>query len=163
MQTSPIVHGARTAGSRRFVFLRRRTIVDDVVQGIIIGAVLAFVTFRILAHAYLSKVNGWTTMCGCGERGNRILLRDACANEFPGPINVPQEAIYWKTNKDGAGQKLSGAHDYILHFPSGGLPSSKRTDIAYEAQTSHYVRLGHDCGVGDRHVPLGLFLAAPGE
>ena len=41
--------------------------------------------------------------------------------------------------------------------------SSKRNDTAYEAQTSHYVRLGHDCGVGDRHVPLRLFLAAPGE
>jgi hypothetical protein len=109
-------------GSRRLAFLRRRTIVNDVVQGIIIGGVLAFITFQILAHAYVRKVNGWTTMYGCGEPGNGILLRAACANEFTGPINVPQEAIYWTTNKDGAGQKLSGAHDYILHFPPGGLP-----------------------------------------
>ena len=92
------------------------------VQGIIIGGVLAFITFQILGHAYVRKVNGWTTLYGCGEPGNGILLRAACAIEFPGPINVPQEAIYWTTNKDGAGQKLSGAHDYILHFPPGGLP-----------------------------------------
>ena len=111
-----------TAGSRRLAFLRRRTIVNDVVQGIVIGGVLAFITFQILAHAYVRKVNGWTTMYGCGEPGNGILLRAAGANEFTGPINVPQEAIYWTTNKDGAGQKLSGAHDYILHFPPGGLP-----------------------------------------
>lgn len=111
-----------TAGSRRLAFLRRRTIVNDVVQGIIIGGVLAFITFQILAHVYVTTVNGWTTMYGCGEPGNGILLRAACGNEFRGPINVPQEAIYWTTNKDGAGQSLSGAHDYILHFPPGGLP-----------------------------------------
>ncbi len=109
-------------GSRLPAFIVRRTIVNDVVQGIIIGGVLAFITFRILAHAYVTNVNGWTTMYECGEPGNGILLRAACAYEFPGPINVPQEAMYWMTNKDGAGQKLSGAHDYILHFPPGGLP-----------------------------------------
>jgi hypothetical protein len=105
-------------------FIVRRTIVNDVVQGIIIGGVLAFITLQILAHAYVTKVNGWTTMYGCSKPGNGILLRGACAYEFPGPINVPQEAMYWMTNKDGAGQKLSGAHDYILQFPAGGLPPS---------------------------------------
>jgi hypothetical protein len=92
------------------------------VQGIIAGFVLAFITFQILAHTYLTKVNGWTTMYGCGQPGNGILLRAACADAFPGPINVPQEAMYWTTRKDGAGRRLSGAHDYILHFPPGGLP-----------------------------------------
>lgn len=100
----------------------RRTTVSDVVQGIIMGGVLAFITFQILAHAYVTKVNGWTTMYGCGEPGNGILLRAACANVFTGPINVPQEAMYWTTNKDSTGEKLSGAHDYILHLPPGGLP-----------------------------------------
>jgi hypothetical protein len=111
-----------TASSRLFAFLLRRTIVSDVVQGIIVGGVLAFITFQILAHAYVTKVNGWTTMYGCGRVGNGILLRAACANEFTGPINVPEEAMYWTTNKDGAGQRLAGAHDYVLHFPPGGLP-----------------------------------------
>ena len=30
--------------------------------------------------------------------------------------------MYWTTSKDGTGQKLSGAHDYIVHFPPDGLP-----------------------------------------
>ena len=111
-----------TTGSGRLAFLRRRTIVSDVVQGIIIGSVLAFITFQIIAHAYVTKVNGWTTMFGCGEPGNGTLLRAACANEFPGPINVPQEAMYWTTKVDSTGQKLSGQHDYIMHFPAGQLP-----------------------------------------
>ncbi len=114
--------GGPATGSRLPAFIVRRTIVNDVVQGIIIGGVLAFITLPILAHAYVTKVNGWTTMYGCGEPGNGILLRAACGFEFMGPINVPQEAMYWMTNKDGVGQKLSGAHDYILHFPAGGLP-----------------------------------------
>jgi hypothetical protein len=112
----------RSSVSRLLAFLLRRTIVSDVVQGIIIGGVLAFITFQILAHAYVTKVNGWTTMFGCGEPESGILLRAACGIIFLGPINVPQEAMYWTTKVDGAGQKLSGAHDYILHFAPEGLP-----------------------------------------
>ena len=100
----------------------RRTIISDVVQGIIAGGVLAFITFQIIAHAYVTKVNGWSTVFGCAEPGNGILLRGACGAIFPGPINVPQEAMYWTTNEDGAGQKLSGQHDYTMHFPAGQLP-----------------------------------------
>jgi len=37
-------------------------------------------------------------------------------------VNVPQEAMYWTTSGDGAGRTLSGRHDYIVHFPPGGLP-----------------------------------------
>jgi hypothetical protein len=92
------------------------------VQGIIIGGVLGFLTFELLAHAYVVKVNGWTTMYGCSEPGNGILLRAACSAVFMGPINVPEEAMYWTTSKDGAGQELSGAHDYVMHFAPGGLP-----------------------------------------
>jgi hypothetical protein len=100
----------------------KRTIALDVVQGILIGIGLAFITLLILGNAYVTKVNGWTTMYGCGDPGNGILLRAACSIIFPGPINVPEEAMYWTTKVDGAGQKLSGEHDYILHFPAGGLP-----------------------------------------
>ncbi len=103
-------------------FLWRRNIVADVVQGIIVGGVLAFITFQIIAHTYVTRVNGWTTMYDCGEPRNGILLRGACGAIFPGPINVPHEAMYWTTNKDGAGQKLSGQHDYVVHFPAGQLP-----------------------------------------
>jgi hypothetical protein len=103
-------------------FLLRRTIVSDIVQGIIAGGVLAFITFQIIAHAYVTKVNGWITVFGCGEPGNGTLLRAACANEFPGPINVPKEAMYWMTRVDGRGQTLSGQRKYIMHFPQGQLP-----------------------------------------
>ena len=102
--------------------LRRRTIFSDVVQGIIVGGVLAFITFLIIAHTYVTKVNGWTTMYGCGEPGNGTLLRGACALIFPGPINVPQEAMYWMTRVDRTGHKLSGRKDYIMHFPAEELP-----------------------------------------
>ncbi len=112
----------RSSAHRLPAFLWRRTLASDVVQGIIVGGVLAFITFQIIAHAYVTTINGWTTMFGCGEPGNGILLRAACAKEFPGPINVPQEAMYWTTKSDAARQKLSGEHVYVLHFPPGGLP-----------------------------------------
>ena len=63
--------------------LRRRTIASDVVQGTILGGVLAFITFQIIAHAYVTKVNGWTSMFGCGEPGNGILLRADVAMNLP--------------------------------------------------------------------------------
>jgi len=72
----------------------RRTIVSDVVQGIIIGGVLAFITAQIIMNAYVTTVNGWTTIFGCGDLGNGMLLKAACANQFSA-VNVPQEAMYW--------------------------------------------------------------------
>jgi hypothetical protein len=112
----------RSGVSKLPAFLWQRNIVSDIVQGIIVGGVLGFITFQIIAHAYVTKVNGWTTMYGCGEPGIGIVLRGACGAIFPGPINLPQEAMYWHTNKDNAGQKLSGQHDYVMHFPAGQLP-----------------------------------------
>jgi len=61
-------------------------------------------------------------MFGCSVPGNGMLMRAACAQIFPGPVNVPQEAMYWWANLDGAGRTLDGRHDYIMHFPPGGLP-----------------------------------------
>jgi len=112
----------RSGAFRLLPTLGPRNLFTDTVQGIIIGCVLAFITFKIIAHAYVTRVDGWTTMFGCSEPGSSILLRGACASEFPGPINVSREAVYWTTKVDGAGKELSGRHDYILHFPLGGLP-----------------------------------------
>ena len=64
--TQPHRSDGPATGSRLPAFIVRRTIVNDVVQGIIICGVLAFITFRILAHAYVTNVNGWTTMYECG-------------------------------------------------------------------------------------------------
>jgi len=107
---------------RMFANMVRRNIVSDVVQGIIIGGVLGFLTFWILTKAYVTKANGWTSILGCGEPGNGLLFKAACYKTFMGPINLPEEAMYWHTKVDGAGQKLSGEHDYIMHFPADGLP-----------------------------------------
>jgi hypothetical protein len=100
----------------------KRTIYLDVIQGILIGAGLAFITIFIFPKAYVTKINGWTTMVGCGKPGSGIFLRGACALTFSGPINVPQEAMYWTTKVDEAGQTLSGAHNYSMHFAAGQLP-----------------------------------------
>jgi len=108
----------------RLVFFahQSRTVQNDVVQGILIGFGLAFVTAQIYARIKATKVNGWITIFGLGVPGNGMLFRAACAQLFPGPVNVPQESMYWWTNADGAGHTLSGEHDYIMHFPAGGLP-----------------------------------------
>jgi hypothetical protein len=103
-------------------FAHARTVRNDVVQGVLIGWGLAFVTAQIFARVKATKINGWINMFGCGVPGNGMLLRAAHAQIFPGPVNVPEEAMYWWTNVDGAGHTLSGRHDYIMHFPAGGLP-----------------------------------------
>ena len=103
-------------------FTSSRTLRSDVVQGILIGFALAFVISQIYARIKITKINGWITMFGLGEPGNGMLLRAAHAQIFPGPVNVPKEAMYWTTSGDGAGHTLSGKHDYIIHFLPGGLP-----------------------------------------
>ncbi|HLI05168.1 MAG TPA: DUF1214 domain-containing protein [Ktedonobacteraceae bacterium] len=98
---------------------------SHVVQGIIVGAVLAFLTANIMMNAALkaatTTVNGWSTTTRCGQPGNGILLRAACARTLPA-VNVVEEAAYWTTTVDSAGRRLSGQHDYVLHFPAGQLP-----------------------------------------
>jgi len=110
---------------RLFFFAQTRTVRNDVVQGILIGGGMAFITAQIYARIKATKINGWITMFGLGVPGNGMLLRAAHAQIFPGPVNVPQEAMYWTTSGDGAGHMLSGRHDYIMHFPPGGLPPNK--------------------------------------
>jgi hypothetical protein len=99
-----------------------RTVRNDVIQGILLGFGLSFVTAQIYARIKTSKVNGWTTMFGCGEPGNSFLFRAACAQIFLGPINVSKESMYWTRDADGTGHLLSGEHDYVMHFPAGQLP-----------------------------------------
>jgi hypothetical protein len=103
-------------------FLTHWTVRTDVVQGFLVGIGLAFVTAQVYARIKATKVNGWITMFGCGVPGNGMLFRAACAQIFPGPVNVPEEAMYWWANADGAGHALSGQHDYLMHFPVGQLP-----------------------------------------
>lgn len=106
----------------RLFFPASLTLRNALVQGFFIGWGLAVVTVEILARIKATRINGWITIFGCGEPGNSMFLRAACARIFLGPVNSPQEAMYWKTQVDGAGHMLSGEHNYILHFPPNGLP-----------------------------------------
>lgn len=98
---------------------------SHIVQGIILGGVLAFLTAQIIMNAVVkamtTTVNGWSTTTKCGQPGNGILLRAACARTLPA-TNVAQEAAYWTTTRDSAGRRLSGQRAYVLHFPAGQLP-----------------------------------------
>lgn len=105
-----------------FLITQSRTLRNDIIQGILLGVGMGFVMLPIIAKIYVKKINGWTTIFGCGEPGRGILFRAACAQIFPGPVNVPQEAMYWTTKQDGAGHTLDGHHNYIMHFPEGQLP-----------------------------------------
>jgi hypothetical protein len=78
----------------QFFFPHSRTVRPDVGQGILIGVGLAFVTAQVFARIKATKVNGWLTMFGLGVPGNGMLLRAAHAQLFPGPVTVPQEAMY---------------------------------------------------------------------
>jgi hypothetical protein len=98
---------------------------SGVVQGIIVGAVLSFLTANIIMNAVVkaatTTVNGWSTTMKCGRPGNGILLRAACARTLPA-INLAEEAAYWTTTVDSLRQALNGRHAYVLHFPAGQLP-----------------------------------------
>jgi hypothetical protein len=112
-------------GGRLLAFVRKRTIVTDVVQGIVVGGVLAFLTANLIINIQVKSmqttVNGWSTTTDCGAPGNGLLAKAACAKNLPA-ANLPAEAAYWTTTVDGADDTLTGAHDYVLHFPEGGLP-----------------------------------------
>lgn len=105
--------------------MHSRSIITDLVQGIIVGGVLAFITANLLINAEVKAmqtiVNGWSVTLKCGESGDGILLRTACAEGIPA-ANLPEEAVYWTATIDGAGRTLNGQHDYLLHLPPGGLP-----------------------------------------
>jgi hypothetical protein len=95
---------------------------NAIIQGVLIGFGLAFVSAQIYARVKATKVNSWITMYGLGRPGNGMFLRAAHAQLFPGPVNTQEEAMYWWTNADGAGHTLSGRNKYIIHFPAGELP-----------------------------------------
>ncbi len=107
---------------RVIFFPRPRPVSSDLIQGALIGFGLAFTSAQVYARIKAKKVNGWITMYGLGDPRNGMFLRAAHAQLFLGPVNTSQESMYWWTNSDGAGHTLSGTHNYIMHFPPGGLP-----------------------------------------
>src|SRR5438445_11026713 len=72
----------------------RAQIVAAAVLGLIVGGVLAFVTGGVLvdreAKGMQTTVDGWSTGRQCGERGNDIRLKGACARDWAAG-NLPRE------------------------------------------------------------------------
>ena len=107
---------------RVIFFPRPRTVSSDLIQGALIGFGLAFASAQIYARIKAKNVNGWITMFKLGDPRNGMFLRAAHAQLFLGPVNLQEEAMYWWTDSDGRGHALSGVHNYVMHFPAGGLP-----------------------------------------
>jgi hypothetical protein len=98
---------------------------SGVVQGVIIGAALAFLTTMLIldavARSLTRTVNGWSSIQKAGQPGNGLLVRAALQKALP-VVNVFEEAAYWTTSVDAAGKNLSGERAYRLHFPPRQLP-----------------------------------------
>ncbi len=98
---------------------------SGVVQGLIIGATLAFLTTILILDAVAKSetrtVNGWSSIRKAGQPGNGLLVRAALQKALP-VVNAFEEAAYWTASVDGAGRRFSGEHVYRLHFPPGQLP-----------------------------------------
>lgn len=98
---------------------------SGVVQGVIMGAALAFLTTILILDAVAKSetktVNGWSSIRKAGQPGNGLLVRAAMQKALP-VVNVFEEAAYWSASVDASGKGLSGDHVYRLHFPSGELP-----------------------------------------
>ena len=63
----------------------------------------------------------WTASYGFGTYGTDYLTRAAVAATLLA-ANVPEEATYYSARSDSTGQPLSGAANYRIHLPAGGLP-----------------------------------------
>ena len=120
------------------ILMFNRTIFTDVVQGIIIGGVLGFLTFWILTNAYVTKANGWTTILGCGEPGNGILFKAACYKTFVPDFSGRYYSVQFTDPSDGTdfayvGTRATGtqAGDYLITGPgwTGQVPGGM-TQIA---------------------------------
>lgn len=118
------------------------------VQGVIIGATLAFLTTILVldavARSETRTVNGWSSIRKAGQPGNGLLVGAALQKALP-VVNVFEEAAYWTATVDGAGNKLSGDHSYRIHFPPGQLPPNSAFWSLTATDTVGYI-VGHPSG-----------------
>jgi hypothetical protein len=81
--------------------------------------------FAIMTAGYGKQVNGWTyPPPSIGRAGYRGDFRTRGAVQCMAGIiaNDPEEAIYINTTTDAEGDRLDGAHRYVLKFEKGDLP-----------------------------------------
>ena len=69
-------------------------------------------------------VNGWAVLTDLGSYGTNYVVR-AVVTAIGLGANLPQDAVYPKTQVDSSGNKLSGANKYVLTFPKGQTPPVK--------------------------------------
>ncbi len=69
----------------------------------------------------IKTVNGWSLMPHIGVYGTDYLMRAFIAQIGIG-ANIPKDAIYPTAFVDGAGNRLNGTHNYLLHFDKDQLP-----------------------------------------
>lgn len=72
----------------------------------------------------INEVNGWQSQRQTGHYGTNFLLRAEVARAGWG-ANIPQEAVYLRSQSDSRGAPLTGIRRYTLRFPAGGLPPAK--------------------------------------
>lgn len=163
---------------------------SGLVQGVIIGATLAFLTavlvMNVVARAITTTTGGWNSIRRCGQPGNGILVRAACAKALP-VVNVFEEAAYWTATRDSSGHTLTGRNAYVMHVPPGQLPPNDafwsltvtdvvgymvrnaidrssvddRSNLARNTDGSIDIRLQHEAPIGQERnwlpTPAGTF------
>ena len=73
------------------------------------------------SHGLGKMINGWQIPEICGRYGTDYLSR-AVISDFGWGCNLPADAVYPITKVDTAGDLLSGANTYVLHFNKGETP-----------------------------------------
>lgn len=135
------------------------------VQGVIIGATLAFLTTILIldavAKAETRTVNGWSSIRNAGQPGNGLLVRAALQKALP-VVNVFEEAAYWTATVDGAGKKLTGERAYRLHFPAGQLPPNGAFWSLTATDTVGYI-VNHPSGRSSVDDHSGLLVNSDGS
>jgi hypothetical protein len=84
---------------------------------------------RIMLHYKLSDgdvqtVDGWAFTTKTGQYGTNYVQR-ALVTVIGLGANLPQDAVYPFSEKDGNGGSYSGASKYVVHFARGATPPAK--------------------------------------
>ncbi len=107
---------------------------SGVVQGVIMGAALAFLTTILILDAVAKSetktINGWSSIRKAGQPGNGLLMRAAVQKALP-VVNVFEEAAYWTASVDGAGKRLNGEHVYPPPLPARAAPTERCFLVAH--------------------------------
>ena len=97
----------------------------DAVLGIFLGAVLAlFLGGFILTFGTVKELtiqNYWYGLMNFGQ-DDETWFQLSCDSYLNPAVNAPEEAMYWWCTKDGDGNNLNSANNYVIHFPAGETP-----------------------------------------